>query len=94
MVSENVQVISDAPMPKPLNGFNALSQVLTNVIKKSESRFTIGIYGEWGTGKTTLMEFNRKKKYQMIKNLMIKQFLQLDLMHGDMNAKNSLQQLQ
>lgn len=61
VVSENVQVISDAPMPKPLNGFNALSQVLTNVIKKSESRFTIGIYGEWGTGKTTLMELIEKK---------------------------------
>lgn len=61
MGSDGVQVISDAPTSEPLNDFNELSLVLTNVIKNSESRFTIGIYGEWGTGKTTLMELIEKK---------------------------------
>ena len=61
VISENIQIISDVPMSNPLNGFDALSQVLANIIKKPESRFTIGIYGEWGTGKTTLMDVIEKK---------------------------------
>ena len=35
--------------------FVMIYQSVANLIRSSGSRFTIGIYGEWGTGKTTLM---------------------------------------
>ena len=34
-----------------------LTEYLTNIITNSQSPFTIGIYGDWGTGKTTIMQY-------------------------------------
>ena len=39
----------------PTIEFESLGDTIANIIKNSQPRFTIGIYGEWGTGKTTLM---------------------------------------
>ena len=39
----------------PTVEFESISETIANIIKNSHPRFTIGIYGEWGTGKTTLM---------------------------------------
>ncbi len=39
----------------PTIEFESLGNTIANIIKNSHPRFTIGIYGEWGTGKTTLM---------------------------------------
>jgi len=39
----------------PTVEFESISHTIANIIKNSYPRFTIGIYGEWGTGKTTLM---------------------------------------
>ena len=41
--------------PSPILDFKQYSNTMANVIKNSDPRFSIGIYGEWGTGKTTLM---------------------------------------
>lgn len=60
VTSENIPIITDEPPLKPINNFKELSQTLANVIKSSEPYFTIGIYGEWGTGKTTLMKMVAK----------------------------------
>ena len=40
----------------PTHDFNSLSVTISNIIRTSTPHFTIGIYGEWGTGKTTLMK--------------------------------------
>src|SRR3989304_5752913 len=40
----------------PTHDFDSLSKTISNIIKNSTPHFTIGIYGEWGTGKTTLMK--------------------------------------
>ena len=49
------QVIVDEPDLDPLNDFKEVAQTLAKIIIKSDPQFTVGIYGEWGTGKTTLM---------------------------------------
>lgn len=40
----------------PTHAFDSLSGAISNIIRNSTPHFTIGIYGEWGTGKTTLMK--------------------------------------
>ena len=59
-VSES-EVITDAVPYKAINGYEKLSSALVGVIKNSDPCFTIGIYGEWGTGKTTLMKMVKKE---------------------------------
>ena len=49
------KILADEITDKPANGFDKLSTTLAEIIKNSKPHFTIGIYGEWGTGKTTLM---------------------------------------
>ncbi len=39
----------------PTSDFISLGKTVAKIIKDSTPHFTIGIYGEWGTGKTTLM---------------------------------------
>ncbi|MFQ5440773.1 MAG: P-loop NTPase fold protein [Nitrosopumilaceae archaeon] len=39
----------------PTIEFESIAKTIANMIKNSHPRFTTGIYGEWGTGKTTLM---------------------------------------
>ena len=40
----------------PTHNFISLSGTIAKIIRNSTPHFTIGIYGEWGTGKTTLMK--------------------------------------
>lgn len=40
----------------PTHAFDSLSGAIANIVRNSTPHFTIGIYGEWGTGKTTLMK--------------------------------------
>ena len=40
----------------PTHEFDSLSRTISNILRNSTPHFTIGIYGEWGTGKTTLMK--------------------------------------
>ena len=55
------KVITDMPSGSAINNYEKLSSVLIDVIKNSDPHFTIGIYGEWGTGKTTLMRMMEKE---------------------------------
>lgn len=32
-----------------------------NIVRGSKPRFSVGIYGDWGTGKTTLMKLIQKE---------------------------------
>ncbi len=41
--------------------FGPLSDVLVRTIQGSNPRFTIGVFGDWGTGKTTLMRLIQKQ---------------------------------
>ena len=42
--------------PAPILDFGLYAAAITKIIQKSYPKFCIGIYGEWGIGKTTLMK--------------------------------------
>jgi len=49
-------ILIDDVEEAPTHDFISLSKTISNLIRNSTPHFTIGIYGEWGTGKTTLMK--------------------------------------
>ncbi len=49
-------IITDDIAINPILDFNSYRDAIVNIIKNSYPKFTIGIFGDWGTGKTTLME--------------------------------------
>jgi len=56
--SNNINIINDAPTTLDASDFQKYAIQLSKPIvnKNSTPRFTVGIYGGWGTGKTTLMQ--------------------------------------
>ncbi len=54
------KLLSDAPRADDRLGFAPMAQILTEVIRKTAPPFTVGIFGEWGSGKTTLMTLVRQ----------------------------------
>jgi predicted KAP-like P-loop ATPase len=46
---------------QPILDFDAYSNTIVKMIKESHPKFSIGIYGEWGSGKTTLMKVIEQK---------------------------------
>jgi len=61
-ISSALKIITDEPSAEDaVLGFSKYSEQLANIIMKSTPRFTIGIFGGWGTGKTTLMKMIEKR---------------------------------
>ena len=54
-------IITDNFSKKPILDFEAYRDAIVKIIKKSHPNFTIGIFGEWGTGKTSLMNSIRQE---------------------------------
>lgn len=54
------KILIDEYDKSPTFEFESLANTIANIIKTSHPRFTTGIYGEWGTGKTTLMKAIQK----------------------------------
>src|SRR5215469_3263306 len=48
-------IITDDIAIHPILDFNLYTNAIVEIIKNSYPKFTIGIFGDWGTGKTTLM---------------------------------------
>lgn len=49
-------LLDDNPATQDLLGFGGMAGVLHDIIRDTPQRpFTIGVFGEWGSGKTTLM---------------------------------------
>ena len=52
-----MKLLSDNPATQDTLGFGQMGTVLQTVIRETPARpFTIGIFGEWGSGKSTLMK--------------------------------------
>jgi hypothetical protein len=49
-------VVLDAPAEHPTLGFGQIAHALASIVLTSEPRFAVGIFGGWGSGKSTLME--------------------------------------
>lgn len=58
---EDFQIIIDTPAANAGLGFDAYANALSQSIANSRPRFAIGIFGPWGSGKTTLMDSVRAK---------------------------------
>jgi uncharacterized protein YjbI with pentapeptide repeats len=48
-------ILTDDIAIDPILDFNLYRNAIVNIIKNSHPKFTIGIFGDWGTGKTTLI---------------------------------------
>jgi KAP family P-loop domain len=49
------KILLDNPSVNPVLGFEAYASALKEIIEVSDPQFSIGIFGGWGSGKTTLM---------------------------------------
>lgn len=56
-----VKVLLDDIESTPILDFEAYSRTISNMIKGSHPKLSVGIYGEWGCGKTTLMNLIQEK---------------------------------
>jgi len=50
-----IKVLTDDVSTKPVLDFDRYVEASVKMIKGSHPKFSIGIYGEWGSGKTTMM---------------------------------------
>lgn len=54
-------ILTDEPISGPMNDIKRYSESVTDIIKHSTPSFSVGIYGDWGSGKTTLMKMIENK---------------------------------
>lgn len=55
------QLLSDAAATQDRLGFDPMARILSDVVLNTDPPFTIGVFGEWGSGKTTLMGLVKKR---------------------------------
>lgn len=51
----SARILLDIPSLRPALSFSETASALAGIIEHSEARFSVGIFGGWGSGKTTLM---------------------------------------
>lgn len=49
------RILLDSPTAMPALGFAEIGRAFATIISQSDPRFAVGIFGGWGSGKTTLM---------------------------------------
>jgi hypothetical protein len=52
---ETFRILLDVPSKNPELGFSETANALASIIEESDPQFAVGIFGGWGSGKTTLM---------------------------------------
>jgi hypothetical protein len=67
-------IITDDIAIDPILDFNLYRDAIVNIIRNSYPKFTIGIFGDWGTGKSTLMDSIDKKIQYEDKDIVIVRF--------------------
>jgi hypothetical protein len=50
------RILLDTPSDTPARGFPEIGEALAELVMESAPRFAIGLFGGWGSGKTTLMQ--------------------------------------
>jgi hypothetical protein len=110
MIHSNFKILKDKPIERQLDdlfGYEEIAKNISVIIKKANPPFTVGIYGKWGTGKTSICnlvkeEFKDNKDFKVFyfdvwkyeKDSFRRQFLiQLDEnLDLNLNYKNTLNQ--
>ncbi|WP_235732662.1 KAP family P-loop NTPase fold protein [Mycolicibacterium septicum] len=54
------RILLDIPAENPIFNFENMARALASTINASEPRFAVGIFGGWGSGKSTLMRAIRR----------------------------------
>jgi hypothetical protein len=54
-LAPGTKILLDSPTRSPSLGYPDIGNALATIISESEPQFAVGIFGGWGTGKTTLM---------------------------------------
>ena len=54
--SSSRRILLDSPTAMPALGYSDIGRAFATIISQSEPRFAVGIFGGWGSGKTTLMK--------------------------------------
>jgi KAP family P-loop domain len=52
---DDYRILLDEPAGRPALGFDQYARAFAAIILQSDPRFAVGIFGDWGSGKTTLM---------------------------------------
>ena len=52
--NKKIQIITDDPAEEDALYFQSYSENLANIIREAKPKFVVGIFGKWGTVKTTL----------------------------------------
>jgi KAP family P-loop domain len=52
---QTFRVLLDGPSDDPRLGFDVYARAIADIIRHSRPQFAVGIFGDWGSGKTTLM---------------------------------------
>jgi len=60
-MNDKYKLLIDAPSNKPALGYNEYASTFAEIIQISTPRFAIGIFGGWGSGKSTLMQAIHQK---------------------------------
>ena len=55
------KILLDSPADIPALGFGQFADALAEIVTESDPRFAVGIFGNWGSGKTTLMRAIRAR---------------------------------
>jgi hypothetical protein len=55
------KILLDSPADVPALGFGQFAGALAEIVTESDPRFAVGIFGNWGSGKTTLMQAIRAR---------------------------------
>ena len=57
---DKIQIITDLPASEDTLDFKNYSKELANIIRNTTpARFAVGVFGKWGTGKTSLMSMTK-----------------------------------
>jgi Cdc6-like AAA superfamily ATPase len=64
-IDTDTRIVTDEPTKEAEDfreeDFREYSRKLSKIIINSKPRFTVGIYGDWGTGKTTIMQMLKEE---------------------------------
>ena len=55
------KILLDTPAEDPGLGFAGYASALAEIVAHSKAEFAVGIFGSWGSGKTTLMRAIEKR---------------------------------
>jgi len=65
------RILLDVPAGHPTFGFDGIADALVSIVTGSEPRFAVGIFGGWGSGKSTLMEEIERRLHEMGDTLVV-----------------------